>query len=72
MRKVDTVLFDKTGTLTLEQPQVKTIHLCPDIHRDTTEDTILTYAAAAEQRQGHPIAKAILAAAKERGLTLPP
>ena len=71
MRKVDVIVFDKTGTLTLEQPQVKAIHLCADIHGDMTEDTILTYAAAAEQRQSHPIAKAILQAAEDRGLPLP-
>ena len=69
LHKVDTVLFDKTGTLTLEQPQVKTVHLVGKTKLN--EETILTYAAAAEQRQSHPIAKAILAAATEQGLTLP-
>ncbi|MEZ4862723.1 MAG: heavy metal translocating P-type ATPase [Caldilineaceae bacterium] len=68
LQKVDTVIFDKTGTLTLEQPQIKTIHCCVNMDAET----ILAYAAAAEQRQGHPIAKAILAAAKEQELTLPP
>ncbi|MEM7134158.1 MAG: heavy metal translocating P-type ATPase, partial [Chloroflexota bacterium] len=58
MREVDTILFDKTGTLTLEQPQVKTVHLCHALDASLTEETILTYAAAAEQRQSHPIAKA--------------
>ena len=72
LHKVDTVLFDKTGTLTLEQPQVKTVHLCANLDTMLNEDTILTVAAAAEQRQEHPIAKAILIAASERGLTLPP
>ncbi len=73
LHQVDTVIFDKTGTLTLEQPEVKTIHLCTDTGRvpPLDEDTVLTYAAAAEQRQGHPIAKAILTAAEVRGLVLP-
>ncbi|MEM7124740.1 MAG: heavy metal translocating P-type ATPase [Chloroflexota bacterium] len=59
---VDTVVFDKTGTLTLEQPNVRQIHILNQID----EETLLTYAAAAEQRQTHPIAKAILQAAEER------
>lgn len=67
LHTVDTVIFDKTGTLTLEQPQVVCVHRCSDL--DT--DTLLTYAAAAESRQTHPIARAILEAAAERGLTLP-
>jgi Cu2+-exporting ATPase len=67
LHKVDTVIFDKTGTLTLEQPHVTTVHLCADLDADT----VLRHAAAAEQRQSHPIAKAILAAAQERNLSLP-
>ncbi|MEM7533320.1 MAG: heavy metal translocating P-type ATPase [Chloroflexota bacterium] len=70
LRHVDTIIFDKTGTLTEEQPQVKTIHRPQE--STLSEDRILTIAAAAEQRQGHPIAKAILAAANEQGLGLPP
>lgn len=65
--KVDTIVFDKTGTLTIEQPHVSRIH--PFNHLD--ELTILTLAAAAEARQTHPIARAILAAAAEFGLALP-
>jgi heavy metal translocating P-type ATPase len=64
---VDTVIFDKTGTLTLEQPQVAFVLPCSDLDADT----LLTYAAAAERRQTHPIARAILEAAAERGLHLP-
>ncbi len=65
--KVDTVVFDKTGTLTLEQPHVGAIHTL----NGYDETLLLTYAAAAEHRQTHPIAKAILQAAEERTLTLP-
>ncbi len=67
LQGVDTFVFDKTGTLTLEQPHVVQIH----IHNNLTENELLIYAAAAEFRQTHPIAKAILQAADERGLELP-
>jgi Cu2+-exporting ATPase len=65
---VDTVVFDKTGTLTLERQEVVRIHACPN-HSETE---VLALAAAAERRQTHPIAQAILAAAAERHLVLPP
>ena len=67
LREVDTVVFDKTGTLTLEQPTVGKIHALGDY----SETTVLRYAAAAEYRQPHPIAKAILARAKATQLELP-
>jgi len=67
LRQVDTVVFDKTGTLTLEQPSVGQIHTLGNY----AESTVLGYAAAAEYRQPHPIAKAILAKAEELELTLP-
>ncbi len=64
---VDTIVFDKTGTLTIEQPHVARIHPLNDLD----ETTVLTLAAAAEARQTHPIARAILTAAAELGLELP-
>ena len=67
LEKVDTVVFDKTGTLTEEQPQVGKIHICADY----TEQEILRFAAAAESKQSHPIAKAIIEKAKEEELDLP-
>ena len=67
IRNVDTVVFDKTGTLTLEQPHVGAIYAC----NGYDEMTLLTYAAAAEHRQTHRIACAIIQAATEQGLTLP-
>lgn len=67
LHTVDTVIFDKTGTLTLEQPHVVGVHRCSDLDADT----LLTYAAAAESRQTHPIARAIVEAAAELGLPLP-
>ncbi len=65
--KVDTVVFDKTGTLTEPEPHVGEIH----VFGDTDANDLLTCAAAVEANQSHPIAMAILAAARERKLTLP-
>ncbi len=59
LTEIDTVVFDKTGTLTLEQPSVGQIHCCADL----SADEVLVYAATAEYRQTHPIARAILQAA---------
>jgi Cu2+-exporting ATPase len=67
LRQVDTFVFDKTGTLTLEQPLLGKIHPLGDYD----EDTLLRYAAAAEYRQTHPIAKAIQEKALEKALVLP-
>lgn len=65
---IDTVIFDKTGTLTQEIPEVGQIILCDDQY---SQDDILFYAAAAEQKSVHPIAKAILKKAQENKLVLP-
>ncbi|HRW06641.1 MAG TPA: HAD-IC family P-type ATPase, partial [Caldilineaceae bacterium] len=56
LQEVDTVVFDKTGTLTLDQPFVSGIYASAGF----CEETVLTYAAAAETKQSHPIARAIL------------
>ena len=67
LQKIDTVVFDKTGTLTHEQPYVGTIMTCGS----QTENEILYYAAAAEYKQKHPIALAILEEARKRKLNPP-
>ncbi len=67
LQKVDTIVFDKTGTLTMEQPLLACLHPIGDFD----EKSLLIYAAAAENRQSHPIAKAIVSAAKQRKLDLP-
>lgn len=67
MRTVDTVLFDKTGTLTRGEPTVTAVE--PVQGQDT--DRVLALAAAAEADSEHPLAKAILRSARERGLTIP-
>ena len=65
---IDAIIFDKTGTLTQETPEVGEIILCGDHYN---EDDILFYAAAAEQKSVHPIAKAILKKAEDRQVILP-
>jgi heavy metal translocating P-type ATPase len=54
--QIDTVLFDKTGTLTSEQPEIGKI-IC---YNGYDEKTILSYAATAECKMSHPIARAIV------------
>jgi Cu2+-exporting ATPase len=67
LNKVDTIVFDKTGTLTETQPSIGQVH--PTASYSVEE--VLTYAAAAERNQSHPIAKAIREAAAARQLDLP-
>ncbi len=67
LEKVDTLAVDKTGTLTEGRPRL--IEVRPS--GATTADALLTAAAAVEQLSEHPLAAAIVAGAKERGLTWP-
>lgn len=67
IRTLDTVVFDKTGTLTLETPHVGQLYSCNGMD----EIALLTVAAAAEQRQPHPLARAICQAAHDRGIEFP-
>ena len=60
------VAFDKTGTLTEGQPRVTDILTA----KGFDEADILTLAASAEARSEHPLARAVLAEAEARGLTL--
>ncbi len=66
MARVRTLILDKTGTLTDGRPRIVSI----DAHADLSENEILAFAAALEQASKHPIAQAVVAAARERGLIL--
>ncbi len=63
-----TVLIDKTGTLTTGRPRVTSLDPAPGFDADT----LLSLAAAAESPSEHPLARAIVAVAAERGLAPPP
>jgi Cu+-exporting ATPase len=67
MENVDTLVLDKTGTLTEGRPAVTRIVAAPG----EDADDVLRLAAAVERASEHPLAIAVLAAAKARGLDLP-
>ncbi|MBA4788960.1 MAG: heavy metal translocating P-type ATPase [Rhizobiales bacterium] len=67
MARIHTLILDKTGTLTDGRPQIVSI----DGYGGTSEDDILRFAAALDQASRHPVAQALVAAAKARGFTLP-
>jgi P-type Cu+ transporter len=66
LEKVDTLVVDKTGTLTEGRPRLAAVVALPP--HDETE--LLRLAASLERGSEHPLAGAILAAARERGLAL--
>ncbi len=66
MREVDTVVFDKTGTLTRGE------HVVADaVAVDDDVDDALRLVAAVEAESEHPLARAIVAAARSRGIDVP-
>ncbi|WP_407554591.1 heavy metal translocating P-type ATPase [Streptomyces sp. Pv4-95] len=67
--QIDAVALDKTGTLTEGTPRVTAIRSLEG--GALTEDALLTAAAAAEHSSEHPLARAMVRAARERGLQLP-
>ena len=67
LTKVDTIVFDKTGTLTGGEPRI--IEVCPV--DGASVERHLALAAAAEARQGHPIATAIRSWATSASLDVP-
>ncbi|MCB0956960.1 MAG: heavy metal translocating P-type ATPase, partial [Ilumatobacter sp.] len=64
-RQVDTIVLDKTGTVTTGTMTVAAVRATTG-----TEDGLLALAAAVEAASEHPIAKAVVAAARERGLVV--
>lgn len=67
LAKADAFVFDKTGTLTTGLPEVVSI-----VSHDPAfaDDDILAFAASADARSGHPLAQAVVEAARQRGLRL--
>jgi Cd2+/Zn2+-exporting ATPase len=79
--QVRAVAFDKTGTLTLGRPEVVAVlpvagragegHALPETPPTLASDVLLSLAASIEQRSEHPLARAIVRAAEQRGLAIP-
>ena len=66
MEKVDTLVVDKTGTLTEGKPKVTSVVAAAGFE----EAEVLRLAASLEKASEHPLAAAVLAAARERGLAM--
>lgn len=64
---IDTVVLDKTGTLTVGRPKVESVQSLNGM----ASDEVLRLAAAAEQYSEHPLGKAVMAVARECGITAP-
>ncbi|MBN4050247.1 heavy metal translocating P-type ATPase [Desulfobulbus sp. AH-315-M07] len=67
LHEMDAVVFDKTGTLTAEIPEVAQVR----VNGRFSEEQVLGFAACAEGRFTHPIAKAILQKAEQMGIAVP-
>ena len=63
--KTDVVVFDKTGTLTKGVPEVTAV-----VTTGVTENEVLTLAGTLERSSEHPVGRAIVTAAEQRGLPL--
>jgi Cu+-exporting ATPase len=71
LAKIDTVILDKTGTLTVGRPGLTDFLDAASGGKDAAAPEILRLVAAAEAESEHPIAQAIVRAAKGQGLDLP-
>jgi len=67
LEKIDTLVVDKTGTLTEGKPRVTTVLPVGN----WTDERLMRFAAGAELKSEHPIAKAVVIAARRRGITVP-
>ncbi len=65
---LDAIVMDKTGTLTVGRPVLTAVHLLGN----AAEDDLLRLAAAAEERSNHPLAHAVVDAARSRGIVWQP
>ena len=80
---LDAIVLDKTGTLTVGRPVLEAVHALessslPPLRKERarmghlTENDLLRMAAAAEERSNHPLAHAVVDAARARNLVWPP
>lgn len=67
MARIHTLILDKTGTLTDGRPQIVAI----ETTAGQDADAVLRLAAALDQASKHPVAQALVRAARDRGLSLP-
>jgi Cu+-exporting ATPase len=67
-KKIDVVVFDKTGTLTEGKPRVTDVFACKTQQKNS--DEILALAASLERLSEHPVAQAVVQAAREGDLAL--
>lgn len=66
MEKVTVLVIDKTGTITEGKPSLKSVTV---VNNTISEDELLGYAASLESNSEHPLADAIIKAAKKNGLS---
>ncbi|SFC07328.1 Cu+-exporting ATPase [Marinospirillum celere] len=69
--RLDAVILDKTGTITEGKPKLVTFKRLETSQQTLTDDQLLAQLAALEQASEHPLAAALVQAAKEKQLTLP-
>ncbi len=67
MGKINTIVFDKTGTLTYGRLEVCDLYTFDDT---ISQDELLRLAASAEAKSEHPLGKAIVLSAKEKGIAI--
>ncbi|MBA2955928.1 cadmium-translocating P-type ATPase [Nocardioides sp. MAH-18] len=68
-RRLTAVVLDKTGTITQGRPDVRTVEAVETVG---DADALLALVAAAEVGSEHPVGEAVVRAARERGLVVPP
>lgn len=65
LQKIDTLVVDKTGTLTEGKPKLTSLETCGNIQKEE----LLSLSASLEAGSEHPLARAVIEGAKERGLS---
>jgi Cu+-exporting ATPase len=73
INNINTIVFDKTGTLTVGKPKASEIFTEKDLNGSGYDDNdLLFYAGSAEMGSEHPLGRAIIEEANQRGLSLEP